>query len=96
MCYSQQKYVEWRRKGKAVCASICNKPVKLATSVSRPPVTGGRTFTEAANSYNIMHGHYSLHKLASHLCTSKLRYSSTLSAPLYVQVQPPFAGRTEV
>jgi hypothetical protein len=36
------------------------KPVKLATLVSRPPVTVGHVFMEPANSYDIIHGHYSL------------------------------------
>jgi hypothetical protein len=36
------------------------KPVKLATLVSQLPITVGHTFTEPENSYDIMHGHYSI------------------------------------
>ena len=34
--------------------------MKLATLVSRPHVRAGHTFTEPANSYDIIHGHYSI------------------------------------
>jgi hypothetical protein len=71
-----------------VCTSLSNKPVKLITSVWWPPVAGGHTFMEAPNSYNIMHGHYSLHKLVT--CVPRnLAYSFTISTMLYVQVQLP-------
>ena len=36
------------------------KPVKLATLVSQAPVTVGHTFTESANVYDIIHGHYTI------------------------------------
>jgi len=32
----------------------------MATVVSRPPVTVGHTCQEPANSYDIIHGHYSI------------------------------------
>jgi hypothetical protein len=57
--------MKWRCMGKAVCASLYSKPVKLATTVSWPPVTVGHTFTESANSYNILQGHYSVHNLTT-------------------------------
>jgi hypothetical protein len=69
MCSSQQQYVDGRD------ASWYNKPIKLATSVKLPPVTGGHTFREAVNSYNIRHDHYLLHKLA----TCVLRNMATIS-----------------
>jgi hypothetical protein len=61
-----------------VCASLSNKPVKLATSVKRPSVAGGHTFMEAENSYNIMHRDYSLHKLTN--CVP--RNLATVSRPV--------------
>ena len=36
------------------------KPKKLATHVTWPFITPGRTFMEPANSFNIIHGHYFL------------------------------------
>jgi hypothetical protein len=34
------------------------KPKKLATCITKPPVTLGHIFMESANSYNVIHGHY--------------------------------------
>jgi hypothetical protein len=43
------------------CYTLCTvKPVKLATLVSQPPVTVGHNFMELANSYDSIHGHYSI------------------------------------
>jgi hypothetical protein len=55
------------------------KPVKLATLVSWAPVTVGHTFTEPANIYDIIHGHYTI---TGHLFVLNLGHTFPSSATM--------------
>jgi hypothetical protein len=83
MCSSQQKYVELRCKGKAVCASLSNKPLRLACKTA--------TFHWWSHFYGS--GKFLCMAILTskfgHLRTSKLGYSFTIIAILYVQFQLP-------
>jgi hypothetical protein len=65
--FSSSKYCKEREwKSTAHLILITAKPLKMATPVNQPLVTVGHTFTETANSYDIILGHYS-YNFATHV-----------------------------
>jgi len=60
----------------------------MATLVSRPPVTVGHTLMEPANSYDILHCHYTVTLQPVYLSSD---HSYTFSA--MISVHSPYVGR---